>query len=58
MADLTGKTTLVTGANSGMGMAIVAAFADMGAHVVCAAAKLAEEPLLMRLSARKTEASN
>ena len=34
MNDLSGKTALVTGASAGMGMATVAALADMGAHVV------------------------
>ncbi len=34
MATLTGKIVIVTGANSGMGMATTAALADMGATVV------------------------
>lgn len=34
MATLTGKIAIVTGANSGMGMATTAALADMGATVV------------------------
>ena len=34
MPTLTNKLALVTGANSGMGMATAAALADMGAHVV------------------------
>lgn len=34
MNDLRGMIALVTGANSGMGMATVAKLADMGAHVV------------------------
>ncbi|MCR5213328.1 MAG: SDR family oxidoreductase [Eubacterium sp.] len=34
MADLNGKIAIVTGANSGMGMATVAALSDMGAKVV------------------------
>ena len=31
MSTLNGKTAIVTGANSGMGMATTAALADMGA---------------------------
>ena len=34
MKSLGGKTALVTGANSGMGMATTKALADMGATVV------------------------
>ena len=34
MSTLIGKTAIVTGANSGMGMATAAALADMGAVVV------------------------
>ena len=34
MATLSNKLALVTGANSGMGMATAAALADMGAYVV------------------------
>ena len=34
MPTLIGKTAIVTGANSGMGMATAAALADMGAVVV------------------------
>jgi NAD(P)-dependent dehydrogenase (short-subunit alcohol dehydrogenase family) len=34
MGDLNGKTAIVTGANSGMGMATVRALSDMGARVI------------------------
>ncbi|MBQ7637008.1 MAG: SDR family oxidoreductase [Lachnospiraceae bacterium] len=34
MGDLNGKTAIVTGANSGMGMATVRALSDMGAKVI------------------------
>ena len=34
MGELTGKTAIVTGANSGMGRATVEALSDMGAEVI------------------------
>lgn len=42
---MNGKTVIVTGANSGMGMATAAAMADMGATVVmlCRSEKRGEE---------------
>ncbi len=47
MATLNGKTAIVTGANSGMGMATAAALADMGAVVImlCRSEKRGREAL-------------
>ncbi len=48
MAKLYGKNALVTGANSGMGLATVKALAEAGAHVI----------MLCRSSERGKEALN
>lgn len=59
MSILNGKTVIVTGANSGMGMATAAAMADMGATVVmlCRSEKRGEEAfhILSEKSGRKLD---
>lgn len=59
MANLEGKIAVVTGANSGMGMAAVKALADMGAKVLmlCRSEKRGNEALgkLLEVAERKLE---
>lgn len=59
MANLEGKIAVVTGANSGMGMATVKALADMGAKVLmlCRSEKRGNEALgkLLEVAERKLE---
>ncbi|THH36673.1 2-dehydro-3-deoxy-D-gluconate 5-dehydrogenase KduD [Aliishimia ponticola] len=43
--DLTGKTALVTGANTGIGQAIAIGLGEAGAHVICAARRACDETL-------------
>lgn len=61
MSTLNGKTAIVTGANSGMGMATTAALADMGAVVImlCRNEKRGKEALnkLLEKPDRKLELS-
>lgn len=55
---LDGKTALVTGASSGIGLACAAALADAGAHVVCVArgaARLEETVAALKAEGRSAE---